>query len=262
MALASCDVQQEINNARLFLETFYSDRTVISKQEIFYYPLERLHEVFKPGGIKGNVLISMALGPTFLQVLPACEHFKEIYVATPSETDEAECKNWLQNKPDAFDWIPVIKSLCTLEGDVEKYADLERTLRATIKQCLTFDMTKSNPFHPVVLPAADCVILYGVLEISATDKETCVKNLRKVVACIKDGGHLVIYSALGMSFYKVGQQTVPCFALDEPFLRKALNDVDYEINEVSSMNRTDPSDTRYSDFKKLFVCVARKKGSV
>ncbi|XP_078538293.1 indolethylamine N-methyltransferase-like [Lissotriton helveticus] len=259
MLLSSKDVQQEPFNARLFLTTFFSEHTVINKQDMFGFPLEHLHELFKPGGIKGRVLFSLAFGPTFLQVLPACEHFEEIYMATSFEACVAEYQKWLRNEPDAFDWTPHMKQLCTLEGDMEKYAEKERVLRATIKQCLTFDMTKSNPFHPVVLPAADCVILYLILEPLGKDKETCIEYLRKVVAQIKDGGHLVIYAILGLSFFRLGQQRFPCFTYDQQFVLKALDDIGYEMHYFSCTDRTDLSNTSYADYKKIAVFAAKKK---
>lgn len=217
---------------------------------------------YTKGGIKGKVLISLAFGPTLLEVLLACEHFDEIYLSTTSEAYVAEYQKWLRNEPDAFDWTPLMKQLCTLKGNVAKYAEKEQVLRAAIKQCLTFDMTKSNPFHPVVLPAADCVVLHFFLAPLGKDKETCVKYLRKVVAQIKDGGHLVIYAVFGISYFTIGQQRVTCFSYNQQFVRKALDEVGYEIHDFSSMDRKDLSDTSYCDYKKVAVFAARKKSSV
>ncbi|XP_078540060.1 indolethylamine N-methyltransferase-like [Lissotriton helveticus] len=262
MALASKDLQHEANSSRLYLNTYYSQNSVLNKQAVFGFALVRLRELFEQGGIKGKILISLGFGAALLQVMPACEHFDEIYLTTNNEANVAEYHKWLQKEPDAFDWTPLMKQLWTSEGNVAKYADLERTLRANIKQCLTFDMTKSNPFHPVVLPAADCVMLYFFLGPLGKDKETCVKYLRKAVAQIKDGGHLVIYAVFGMSFFTIGQHRVPCFSYDQHFVRLALDEVDYEIHDFSCRDREGPSDTRYCDYKKVAIFAARKKSSV
>ncbi|XP_044539117.1 nicotinamide N-methyltransferase-like, partial [Gracilinanus agilis] len=69
------------------------------------------------GRVKGDLLIDIGTGPTIYQLLSACESFKEIVVTDYTDQNLEELSKWLKKEPGAFDWSPVVKYVCELEGD-------------------------------------------------------------------------------------------------------------------------------------------------
>ncbi|XP_069473395.1 nicotinamide N-methyltransferase-like [Ambystoma mexicanum] len=261
-SVSSCTEEQEAGyNPNIFLETYFSDKTVLNKHEIFWFPLHNLQQVFKPGFIKRKVLVSIGFGPVLYQLFSSCEFFEEVYIGTATELDVTECKKWLTKEPGCFDWTPAEREVCTSEGDLEKWAEKERRLRESVKQCLTFDFSQSNPFDPVVLPAADCLILYFFLASSSRDGESFVDNLKKCVAQLKDGGNLVILGAMGMTYFTIGQHHFPCFSYNEQLLRETLDNVGCDIQVFNTIPRADLTNTTYTDHKGFVCVVASKKGT-
>lgn len=74
-----------------------------------------LHSV--PDGLGGDTLIDVGCGPTISQLLSACEHFQEIIALDYTDRNRQELQKWLKNEAGAFDWEPVVKFVCELEGD-------------------------------------------------------------------------------------------------------------------------------------------------
>ncbi|MEE6515476.1 hypothetical protein FKM82_024270 [Ascaphus truei] len=87
------------------------------KGEWLDFALRKLHETFTPGGVEGDTLIDIGAGPTIYHLLSACEVFKNIITSDFLAQNRAEMQKWLKKDPDAFDWSPVAKFVCELEGD-------------------------------------------------------------------------------------------------------------------------------------------------
>uniref|UniRef100_A0A803TYT8 Indolethylamine N-methyltransferase-like n=1 Tax=Anolis carolinensis TaxID=28377 RepID=A0A803TYT8_ANOCA len=68
-------------------------------------------------GIRGDTLIDIGSGPSIYQLLSACESFKEIIASDLLEKNREEMQKWLKKDPEAFDWTPMVKYVCQLEGD-------------------------------------------------------------------------------------------------------------------------------------------------
>lgn len=64
-----------------------------------------------PDGLRGDTLRNVGCGPTVHQLLPACEHSQEIITLDYTE------QNCWERKAGAFQWEPVVKYVCELEGD-------------------------------------------------------------------------------------------------------------------------------------------------
>lgn len=71
----------------------------------------------KAGGLRGKLLIDIGSGPTIYQLLSACESFEEIIATDYTDKNRLELEKWLKKMPGAFDWSPVVKYVCELEGD-------------------------------------------------------------------------------------------------------------------------------------------------
>ncbi|XP_050777466.1 nicotinamide N-methyltransferase-like [Gopherus flavomarginatus] len=161
--------------------------------------------------VTGDTLIDIGSGPTIHQLLSACESFKEIIASDYTYRNHWELEKWLKNEPGAFDWTPVVKYVCELEGNRGKEAEKEAKLRKIIKQVLKCDVHQSNPMNPIVLPPADCLVSSLCLECACKDLTTYRIALKNIGSPLKPGGHLVLSGVLGCSFYMVGPKPMQYF---------------------------------------------------
>uniref|UniRef100_A0A8C3P8Q5 Uncharacterized protein n=1 Tax=Chrysemys picta bellii TaxID=8478 RepID=A0A8C3P8Q5_CHRPI len=179
----------------------------------------------EPGGVKGDTLIDIDSGPTVHQLLSACESFKEIIL-------------------EAFDWTPVVKYVCELEGN--RYRGWKKRLR------------KSNPLDPIVLPPADGLVSSLCLEAACKDLTTYRIALKNISSLLK---HLVLSGDLSCSFYMVGPKRFSCLVLKEEFLREALSETGFIIQEFEVLVRDDNIDDS-SDFSGKVFILARKEEAI
>ncbi|KAJ1175367.1 hypothetical protein NDU88_000655 [Pleurodeles waltl] len=172
--------------------------------------------------VSGRTLIDIGSGPSILQLISACEAFEEIIATDFTDANRHELEKWLKNEPGAFDWSPVVKTVCELEGDREKCFEKEEKLRKKVSRVLKCDVTQNRPLDPIVLPAADCLITSLCLETACKDYEAYCAAMKNITSLLRSGGHLVIVGVLGDTFYTVGDQTFSCLELDEESVRKAV----------------------------------------
>uniref|UniRef100_A0A8C4YH39 Nicotinamide N-methyltransferase n=1 Tax=Gopherus evgoodei TaxID=1825980 RepID=A0A8C4YH39_9SAUR len=215
----------------------------------------------EPGVVTGDTLIDIGSGPAIHQLLSACESFKEIIASDYTYRNHQELEKWLKNEPGAFDWTPVVKYVCELEGNRGKEAEKEAKLRKTIKQVLKCDVHQSNPMNPIVLPPADCLVSSLCLEAACKDLTTYRIALKNIGSLLKPGGHLVLSGVLGCSFYMVGPKRFSSLVLGEEFLREALSDTGFIIQEFEVLIRDDNTDDS-CDFSGKFFILARKEEAI
>uniref|UniRef100_A0A8D0GNP0 Nicotinamide N-methyltransferase n=1 Tax=Sphenodon punctatus TaxID=8508 RepID=A0A8D0GNP0_SPHPU len=208
------DVYQEEFDPKAFLEYFNFGTNALG-DECVIFALKHFCS------LKGDTLIDIGTGPTIHQLLSACECFENIITSEYVDRNRQELEMWLKKEPGAFDWSPVVKYVCELEGNRDKWAEKEAKLRKAIKQVLKCDVHKSNPVDPVVLPQADCLISVECFEASCADLDAYRAALKNVSSLLKLGGHLVLCGDLGCSFYMVGTKRFSCLVLREEFLREA-----------------------------------------
>ncbi|XP_034281005.2 nicotinamide N-methyltransferase-like [Pantherophis guttatus] len=104
-----------------YLETYYNvnfdDDDDGGLKKILTLFLKGAHRAFTIDGIKGDTLIDIGTGPTIHQFLSACESFREIIATDYTDQNREEVQRWLKKEPGAFDWTPIVKYVCELEGD-------------------------------------------------------------------------------------------------------------------------------------------------
>ncbi|XP_075765653.1 nicotinamide N-methyltransferase-like isoform X1 [Pelodiscus sinensis] len=246
----------------VYLETYYSfGSSNCPGNEILELYLKSLFKIFISGDVKGDTLIDIGSGPTIYQLLSACENFKEIVASDYTDRNCQELEKWLKKEPGAFDWTPVVEYVCELEGKRGKEAEKEAKLRKTIKQVLKCDVHKSNPMDPIILPPADCLISSLCLEAASKDQNTYRLALKNISSLLKPGGHLVLSGDLGCSFYMVGPTRFSCLVLREEFLREALSETGFSIQEFEVLfkdNKVGDS----SDYSGMYFILARKEEAV
>nr|XP_060643320.1 nicotinamide N-methyltransferase-like [Anolis sagrei ordinatus] len=223
---------------------------------VFAIILDKLHKAFAKGGIRGDTLIDIGSGPSIHQLLSACESFKEIIVSDFLEQNQEEMKKWLKKDPETFDWAPVLKYVCQLEGDREKWMEKEEKLRKAIKQVLKCDVTLANPFDPVEIHPADSVLSTYCIEAACKDLDTYHLAMKNVGSLVKPGGHLILVVALEETFYMVGPHKFSSLYLTPEVVRDVLKGAGFDI--VSSEVHLHDIHLSISDSKSTLFLVAQK----
>ncbi|KAL8173526.1 UNVERIFIED_CONTAM: hypothetical protein K2H54_004944 [Gekko kuhli] len=242
---------------RDYLEMYFSCHPEKEdKSSLLVFCLKMLHKAFHSGGLKGDTLIDIGSGPTIYQFLSACESFREIIATDFTDQNREEMQRWLRKEPGAFDWSPVGKYACELEGDREKWAQKEEKVRRTVKRVLKCDVTQPNPVAPLSLPPADCLLSTLCLEAASKDLPTYRSALKNIGSLVKPGGHLVLLVILEETFYMVGQHQFSCLCLDRKSVEEAVKEAGFDI-EWLEMTQLSLPGSLY-DAKEACALVARK----
>ncbi|XP_074160316.1 nicotinamide N-methyltransferase-like [Sminthopsis crassicaudata] len=243
-----------------YLEKYYTFGPSPSPEnQILMHVLRRLFMTFSSGRVKGDLLIDIGTGPTIYQLLSACESFKEIVATDYTDQNLEELNRWLKKEPGAFDWSPVVKYVCELEGNREKWTEKEERLRQKVKHLLKCDVTQSQPLGPVSLPQADCLLSALCLDAACKDLPTYHQALRNLHSLLKPGGFLVFIDALKSSYYMIGDQRFSSLSLSQEAVKDAVVKAGYTIQEFEVIPQS-YSKTR-ADNEGLFYLVGQKLGN-
>ncbi|XP_044522266.1 nicotinamide N-methyltransferase isoform X1 [Gracilinanus agilis] len=247
-------------NPQSYLEKYYTfGPSPSAEKQILMHVLRRLAKTFSSGRVKGDLLIDIGTGPTIYQLLSACESFKEIVVTDYTDQNLEELSKWLKKEPGAFDWSPVVKYVCELEGDREKWAEKEERLRQKVKHSLKCDVTQSQPLGSVSLPQADCLLTALCLDAACKDLPTYQQALKNLSSLLKPGGFLVFIDALKSSYYMIGDQKFSSLSLTEEEVEDAVVKAGYTIKEFEVISQS-YSNTRANN-KGIFYLVGQKQNN-
>ncbi|XP_069469989.1 nicotinamide N-methyltransferase-like [Ambystoma mexicanum] len=204
-------------------------------------------------------MIHMSLCPYIHYNFPACEYFTEIIFGTGTDSSFRELAKWRKNEANAIDMSHVAQFVCDGEGHRETGIEKQNMMQRKLKQVPKYDMKKSNPFSPVVLPQADCLLLSHCLEVHAQDKEAYCSALKNVSSLLKPGGALIMIVSMETTTYMVGKFKFPHLCVDDDFLRKTLTDNGYFVEELKVLPRKALGLMDVSNYSGLIVLNARKE---
>ncbi|XP_075460168.1 nicotinamide N-methyltransferase-like [Ascaphus truei] len=243
-------------DGRRFLDTYYHGDLATTDQGMIF-SLENLHRFFARGCIKGDCMIEIGCGPTIFQVISSCEHFKKIYLTDYSEANLQEVDRWLNDEEDAFDWTPYMKYVCNLEGGRTTPEEKSDKIRksVTLMRC---DVTQANPMQPAVLPLADCVIISECLTSACKTLEDFTAALKNISSLLNPGGYLILSDILGGSYYLVGEANFPVLPLEEKFIKRAMADVGFTIEEFKALYPEQSYMVNTCDCQNIFYLLGRK----
>ncbi|XP_069804699.1 nicotinamide N-methyltransferase-like [Dendropsophus ebraccatus] len=245
-------------DSRKYLEDYFSDKEdMVIGDDSLLFPLENLTKNFTLGHIKGDILIDFSAGPLVHHLYAACEFFKHIIVLKINDQCIMEMKRWLDSRTGAFDWGHATKLHGQLEGKSDELQDKEGKVRSVIPHVMKCDLNKENMTDPIVLPPADCIISWGILDVACKDQDDYIRYLRKFSSLLKPGGHLMLIGAFGTTYYTVGKDRLRAFTYDEEFARKALVGEGFVIDVFKTKERTNVSDL--IDYKAVIFISAHKE---
>ncbi|XP_029139347.1 nicotinamide N-methyltransferase-like [Protobothrops mucrosquamatus] len=218
--------------------------------------MKGLLHVQEADGIKGDTLINIGTGPTIHQFLSACESFREIIATDYTDQNREEVQRWLKREPGSFDWTPIVKYVCELEGDREKWPEKEEKVRRVIKQYLKCDVTQPNPLAPLVLPPADCLLSTLCFDGACRDIPTYRTAFRNISSLLKPGGHLFFHSTLEGYYYMVGQCKFSALYLEKEVIEEAVRQAGFVIKWIEETRIHLPPSV--ADGKGLCILLAQK----
>ncbi|XP_063797967.1 nicotinamide N-methyltransferase-like [Pseudophryne corroboree] len=245
-------------NPSEYYQTYYAVGTEILSGEWREFALKMLHETFTKGGVRGDTLIDFGSGPTIYHLLSACEVFNNIISSDFLDQNCIELQKWLRKDPNAFDWTHIIKYVCELEGNRQSIEEKSETLRSKVKQVLKCDALKSNPYDPIVLPPADCLLTCLCLEAPCETIESFCNVLKNFQNLIKPGGHLLVLSVLNSHFYYIGDKRFFSLYLTKDDLEKAFKEAGYIIEKMIVTPRNNKSRLDFCGYDGYYYILARK----
>ncbi|KAM9296658.1 nicotinamide N-methyltransferase-like [Gastrophryne carolinensis] len=248
---------QKLFDPKIYLETYYRLSGDSMADEYLPFFLKHLAHIFNSGLVKGKILIDIGTGPSIYSLLSACEAFEDIIVSDFTDSNREAFKDWLLERPGAFDWSPIVNLVCHLEGDRTSWKEKEACLRKAIKQVLKCDILKSPPIEGTV-PQADCILSSFCLESACKDHKDYVAALHHMTSLLKPGGYLVLTGAMGNSYYTVGDVKFSCLALTEPFMREALAGAGFTTVKVELSTKTEESLENVANFSAYYVLLSQK----
>ncbi|XP_063292498.1 nicotinamide N-methyltransferase-like [Pelobates fuscus] len=245
-------------NSKDYYDSYYASDKGVMLGEWTNFALKNFHDIFSSGVVKGNTLIDIGAGPTIYHLLSACEVFPNIITSDFLEQNLAELKKWLTKESNMLNWTPCVKYVCDLEGKSVNLGEKEEKLRKSVKQVLKCDVLKKNPFEPLVLPPADCLISCFCLESACKDVASYCNTLKSLKDLLKPGGHIILQSALNGTFYYVGEKKYYCLSIAKEDIEKSFIEAGYEIVKLEVQQREDMSSLDISDYDSFYCIHARK----
>ncbi|XP_077105853.1 indolethylamine N-methyltransferase-like [Ranitomeya variabilis] len=244
-------------DCRESLEKYFSDKPdMVFAEDSLIFPIENLIKTFTEGNIKGDILIDLSSGPMVHHLFAACEFFKHIIVLKMSDRCIMEVKRWVDSRTGAFDWSHVAKLQVDKAGKSDLLQDKEGKVRSAIQHVMKCDPEKENMMDPIVLPPADCVICFALLEYVCKNQDDYIRYLRKLSSLLKPGGHFIMIGPLEITYLSVGKDKLHAFSHDEDFARKALVGEGFVIDRCEVKKRTVVSDL--TDYKGVIFIAAHK----
>ncbi|XP_061079348.1 nicotinamide N-methyltransferase-like, partial [Conger conger] len=210
------------------------------------------------GNLEGKRVIDIGSGPTIYAIISASRCFEEIVLSDIADGNRREIEKWLKNEKGCFNWRPIIQFVCELEGRSRSPEEVERRLRKIVKQVLRCDVLLENPFHPLKVEPADCVLSSLCLEAACKDQGTYRRVLRSIAALLNPGGVLVLLGVLDQSYYREGKQTFSTLALSQSAIEEMLTDQGFTIKQVETLPATEKQ-KKSCDGNAFFYLFAQKK---
>ncbi|XP_069803892.1 indolethylamine N-methyltransferase-like [Dendropsophus ebraccatus] len=239
------------------LETYYSDRPdMVFGDDSLVFPIENLKKLFSGGNLKGDVLIDLSCGSIIPQLYAVSEFYKCILALRIRYTDIMEMKRWLDTRTGAFGWRHATKICLGEDADSDQLQNKEEEIRSIMHHVVKCDLECENIMDPMVLPLADCIISAWLLEYVCKDQDDFKKSLKKFSKLLKPGGQFIYIGNLDATYAIIGEDKLKTFTYNEDFVRKALTEAGFVIDDCKVKKRTNMS--VLTDYKAV-ICIAAHK---
>ncbi|XP_072000676.1 nicotinamide N-methyltransferase-like isoform X1 [Engystomops pustulosus] len=211
-----------------------TDKTL--HEEIFLFPMKTLQTLTSSGKIAGKTLIDFSSGPVISHLLPIFDYFSDVIILETNDFCMREMEKWRKKEEEAFDWSHLLEHFSELEGDSKKWIEKEETLRRKIKNMMICDLSKQDPPESLALPKADCLMSFYLLSHICKDKEAYSEIIKHVSCFLNVGGYLILAGAFNVKYFSIGEHKYHSLTMDEEYLRKALEDGGFYIENLEKLD--------------------------
>ncbi|KAM5164193.1 indolethylamine N-methyltransferase-like [Mantella aurantiaca] len=244
-------------DSRNHSDLYFSDKeNMVFRDDTLIFPMMNLHYQFNSCRVAGKTLIDISVGSIIHHLYSASNSFKKIVVLKSSEKCIMELSRWLHDRTGAYDWTHTSAAAAELEGNRDQLQEKESRLKSSIKQILKCDFEEENITSPVELPLADCVICVWILEAISKNEDEYMRNLEKMLKLLKPRGHLLLFSAIDITYVTAGGERLHAFAHDESFVKNALSKLGLVIDYCAVQRRCNVS--HLIDYKAVMFTVVHK----
>jgi 2-polyprenyl-3-methyl-5-hydroxy-6-metoxy-1,4-benzoquinol methylase len=205
-------------NPSLYLQRYADVRETRSQHVLRCY-----HGAFQdlPQGIS---VLDYGSGPAILGAISAATKASEIVLSDYSNVNRQSIRDWLENKPNAFDWAPhftyVVKELEGREED--EVVKRQQGVRNLVKAVAHCDLSQDPPIDESCNKLYDVVISSLVLEVLAKSFEEYTTLLSRTVKLVKPGGVFLLYGVENCPYYEVGDLKFRSFLLTSTMTTEAM----------------------------------------
>ncbi|XP_077995634.1 indolethylamine N-methyltransferase-like [Glandiceps talaboti] len=247
-------------DANTYLEQYYSNPDGNPEEAgLLRFWLQSLHEIFAKDGVSGDRLIDIGSGPCIHHLVSACTKFNEVICCEYVEDNRNAIKRWLNNDVGAFNWKPIIKYVCELEGH-SNVEDRETRLRSTIKDVVPCDVNKTNPTEPHEFSSQfDCLLTCLTIEAACLTEDQWKQAVKNIATYIKPGG-TIIQICEPVKFYSVGEKKFAGANVDEKFVELALREAGFvDVKSRIQKRAVNVNDLKGIEYEFSSVLTATKK---
>ena len=151
-------------------------------------------------------ILDYGAGPSITGAISAAAKASSIVLSDYSPANRQCVRDWLENKPGAFDWDPhfsyVVKEL--EGGSDEDILKRKQDIRRLVNETAHCDLTQDPPIDEKYNKLYDVVILSFVLESVATSYKDYLSMMHRITKLINPGGTLLLYGVENCNSYAVG----------------------------------------------------------
>ena len=151
-------------------------------------------------------ILDYGSGPSIVGAISAAAKASSIVLSDYSPANRQCVRDWLENKPGAFDWDPhfsfVVKEL--EGGSDEDVLKRKQDVRRLVNEIAHCDLTQDPPIEEKYNKLYDIVISSFVLESVATSYEDYLSMMHRITKLINPGGTLLLYGIENNDSYTVG----------------------------------------------------------
>ncbi|XP_040282712.1 nicotinamide N-methyltransferase-like isoform X3 [Bufo bufo] len=188
----------------------------------------------------------------------ATRNLHETFTTDLLEQNRAEFQKWLNKDPDAFDWTPIIKRVCELEGNREDSEKKAEKLRSKVTQVMKCDALKRNPYDPVIVPPADCLLVCLCLETPCKDMKSYCNVVKNFKDLLKPEGQILTLGTLNGTYYHAGKKRFSLLSSKKEELEMAFKEAGYIIEKAVYTPRADKSKIDVTDYEGHYFIHAHK----
>ncbi|CAH1268985.1 NNMT [Branchiostoma lanceolatum] len=217
--------------------------------------LEKVADTFAGGDVPGDRLLDVGTRPAIHNLISPARCFRSITCAEFCQANRVEVEKWVRDDGDAFDWDPIIKYVCKLEG-TGNWKERKEALRNAIEAVVFCDVREKNPLGALTSDPYDVVSSVFTLCGVAKDRPDFSAVVSNVASLVKPGGTMVLVCDFGVTYYTDGTSTYPHCVLDAPYVKQVVEENGFGDVKDDVFLYTTPCP--HSDAKGLVYVTARK----